>query len=107
MFEDHTMIRVYGFSGRPYRLPAFLTPKIFALECIRQKLSVDDKYFSEKRYTRLFKLSAHLGPFVVHSRLALSLVEEMMADMKFPTVGSAVYDPKGIILKGRDFTGRI
>ena len=93
--------------GRPYRLPAFLTPRIFALEFIRQKLDVDDKYFSEKRYTRLFKLSASLGPFVVHSQLALNIVEEMMADMKFPTVGSAVYDPKGTILKYRDLTGKI
>ena len=38
LFEDYTVIRVYGFEGPPYRLPAFLTPRLFALEVLRQRL---------------------------------------------------------------------
>ena len=49
LFEDHTVIRFYGFGKRPYRLLSFLTPRIFALEYIRQKMRSDDEYFSEKR----------------------------------------------------------
>lgn len=33
--ENYTVINVYGFDKLPYRLPAFLTPKIFAMEIIR------------------------------------------------------------------------
>ena len=35
LFENYTMIRVYGFDKPPYRLPAYLTPRIFAMEIIR------------------------------------------------------------------------
>jgi hypothetical protein len=107
LFEDHTVIRVYGFTGKPYKLPAFLTPRIFALEYIRQKMSSDEEHFSAKRFNRTFTIPTHLGPFVVFSRQALSLVEEMLADMKFPTVGSATYDPKCMILKGKDLSGKL
>ncbi len=31
----------------------------------------------------------------------------MLADLKLPAVGPVVYDPKGVILKGRDPTGKI
>ena len=35
LYKDFTVLRVYGFTGGPYRLPAFLTPRIFALEYMR------------------------------------------------------------------------
>ena len=35
LFENYTLIRVYGFEGEPYNLPVLLTPRIFALEYIR------------------------------------------------------------------------
>ena len=31
-YKDFTVIRVYGFEGEPYKLPRFLTRRIFALE---------------------------------------------------------------------------
>jgi hypothetical protein len=30
--ENYIVIRVYGFESQPYRLPIFLTHRIFALE---------------------------------------------------------------------------
>ena len=39
LYRDYTVLRVYGFTGQPYRLPSFLTPRIFALEFMRQRLS--------------------------------------------------------------------
>ena len=30
--QDHSMIRVFGFTGSPYILPGFLTLSIFSLE---------------------------------------------------------------------------
>ena len=35
LHKEFTVIRVYGFTGEPYRLPAFLTPRVFALEFMR------------------------------------------------------------------------
>ena len=31
LLEEGTVVRVYGFTHEPYILPAFVTPKIFAL----------------------------------------------------------------------------
>ena len=65
LYEDHTVIRVYGFEGRPFKLPAFLTPRILALEFIRQKMASDDQHFSDKMVTRTFRIPMELGPFIV------------------------------------------
>ena len=51
LYEDSTVLRIYGFTGEPYRLPAFLTPRIFALDFMRQRL------YSEKEHFGAFKKS--------------------------------------------------
>ena len=38
LFKDHTIIRVYGFTGEPYILHAFMTSRLFDLEYIRHRL---------------------------------------------------------------------
>ena len=38
LYKDHTVIRVYGFIESPYSLLSFLTPSLFSLEYIRQRL---------------------------------------------------------------------
>ena len=35
LFRDHAIIKVYGFTGTPYMLPAFMTSRLFYLEYIR------------------------------------------------------------------------
>ena len=35
LYQDYTVLRIYGFEEKPYRLPTFLTPKIFSLEVLR------------------------------------------------------------------------
>ena len=42
LLEEHTIILLYGFIHNPYILPAFLTPRVFSLELIRQKLIVEN-----------------------------------------------------------------
>ena len=39
-----TIIRLYGFVHHPYILPAFLTVRIFSLELIRKRLTVEEEY---------------------------------------------------------------
>ena len=35
LYKEFTVLRIYGFTGEPYMLLAFLTPRIFALEFMR------------------------------------------------------------------------
>ena len=41
LFKNYIVIRVYGPKEKPYKLPVFLTPRIFALEVLRQRLHSD------------------------------------------------------------------
>ena len=102
LYEDHTVIRVYGFSGRPYKLPAFLTLRIFALEYIRQKLACDEQHFIDRKLPKTFRIPTELGPFLVKNQQALSVVEERLNKMKFQAAGPWRYDPKGILFRLRN-----
>ena len=54
LLKEHAIIRDYGFFHEPYILPAFLINIIFSLEFIRQKLTVENKYFINSK--RILKL---------------------------------------------------
>ena len=45
LYKDFTVLKIYGFTGEPYRLPDFLTPRIFALEFMRQRLHSEEEHF--------------------------------------------------------------
>ena len=45
LYKKFIVLRVYGFTREPYRLPAFLTPRIFALEYMRQILHAEEEHF--------------------------------------------------------------
>ena len=42
LYKYFTFLRVYGFTGEPNRLPAFITPRIFVLEFMRQGLCTEE-----------------------------------------------------------------
>jgi hypothetical protein len=45
LFEQSTVIWVYGYQEGPYLLPVFLTPRVFALEFIRQRIISETEHF--------------------------------------------------------------
>ena len=45
LFEEHTIIKVYGFTYEAYIFPSFLTPRVFYLDLVRQKLIVENEHF--------------------------------------------------------------
>ena len=45
LLEEDTIFRVYGLTHEPYILPAFLTPRIFAVELIIQNIIVENEHF--------------------------------------------------------------
>jgi hypothetical protein len=63
LYRDYTIIRVYGFSEAPYILPTFLTPRIFSLEFIRQRLHSETKHFLNYKKSSNIKFPFNMGPF--------------------------------------------
>ena len=66
--ENYTVIRIYGFDKPPYKLLAFLTPRIFAMEIIRQRFHIDLQQFCSKKKASIIKLPFTIGPFTVKSK---------------------------------------
>jgi hypothetical protein len=97
LFPEYTVIRVYGSKHQPYRLPAFLTPRIFCLEVLRQRLHSDELHFSIKKQTSTFKVPITVGPFIVKNRAVIELIDDMMACFGFAQYFSCQYDPLHII----------
>ena len=77
------MIRVYGYEHQPYRLPSFLTPRVFSLEVLRQRLQSDELHFSSKKHNSNFKDLITVGPFTVNNRATIELIDDMMACFGF------------------------
>ena len=61
MFENHTILRIYGFEKKKYLFPTLLTPRIYALEFIRQKLVVDIDNFAKHNNPTTLKLPYIIG----------------------------------------------
>jgi hypothetical protein len=83
IFENYTEIRIYGSELRPFLLPIFLTPRIFALEYIRQRLNSDDIHFVSRKYKANFKLKKEVGPFIVNTRSTLQVTTKILSAMGF------------------------
>ena len=64
---NFTMLKIYGFKEEPYKLPSFLTPRLFALEFLRQRLFVEKEHFLKYRKASSIKFNYIVEPFVVKS----------------------------------------
>ena len=93
------MIRVYGCEEKPYKLPVFLTPRIFALEVLRQRLHSDELHFSSKKRSTNLKFPIIVGPFTVRNKAAIELIDGIMSCFSFSTNEGCKYDPLHIISK--------
>ena len=97
LYKDFTVLRVYGFTGEPYRLPAFLTPRIFSLEFMRQRLCAEEEHFGEfKKYSNV-KFPLKVGPFIFKNKSALLVIEKLLEVMDFQKDQRINYDPHHII----------
>ena len=73
LFQDYNVIRVYGSEEKPYRLPTFLTHRIFAPKVLRQRLHSDELHFSSKMQNSTFKVPITIGPFTIRNKVAVEL----------------------------------
>lgn len=95
--KDYTILRMYGAEVNPYRLPAFLTTRIFALEVLRQRSNSDFFHFASKNQAASLKLLVVVGPFTIKNKAVVQLIDEMMTCYKFEEDRSCQYDPYHII----------
>lgn len=96
-YQDFTILRVYGFEGEPYKLPKFLTRRIFVLQFLRQRLTAENHIFVQLKKASSLKFKWTMDPFVIDYFPALYKNENIMKSTGFPIDRSVIYDPKGII----------
>ena len=80
-YKEFTVMTVYGFEGEPYKLPRFLTRRIFVLEYLRQRLSMENEILIEHKKDSSIKFKFTLEPFVVESVAALTINDRIMKSM--------------------------
>ena len=83
LYKEFTIVRVYGFTGEPYRLPAFFTPRIFALEFMRQRLCAEEEHFGALKKSSNVKFPLKIGSFIFKNKSALLVIEKLLEAMDF------------------------
>ena len=97
LYKEFTILRIYGFENEPYRLPVFLTKRIFVLEFLSQMLHVESEMFLKHKKASNMKFKYTIEPFVVNSTSVVIVVQSILKSMNFQDDKKAKYDPKHII----------
>lgn len=77
-FKDSIVIRMYGFEGELDKLPKFTTRRLFVLEFLRQRLSVENDNFLKNKKASSMKFNFTLEPFVVRYIYAIMVVDQIL-----------------------------
>ena len=101
LFEHGTVIMLYGFVHPPYMLPAFLNPRVFSMEFIRQKLMVDTEHFLYFEKSTEIKYPWDVGPFTIKNKASLPMIESLLKEMGFFIEPAVNYDPFHLISNRR------
>lgn len=104
-YQDFTILRVYGFEGEPYKLPKFLTRRIFVLEFLRQRLTAENDIFVQHKKASGLKFKWTVEPFVIDFFPVLYKIEIILKIMGFLTDKVVKYDPKGIMDQRKEDAG--
>ena len=62
------MIRIYGYEICPYRLPRYVSMRLFALEYYRQLINSDLTHFHSTKKKAQLKFKDQLGPFIMNKK---------------------------------------
>jgi hypothetical protein len=99
LFIQSTVNWVYGYQEGPYILPVFLTPRIFALEFIRQRIISKTKNFLKVHKASNLKFPFIVGPFVVKNKSCFPQIQSKLNEFGFTQLQGRKYDPNHIISK--------
>ena len=83
LYKDFNILRVYGFIGEPYRLLVFLTPRIFSLEFMRQRLYAKEEHFRAFKKSSNIKFPLKVGPFIFKNKSSL-MIGKIIGEYGFP-----------------------
>jgi hypothetical protein len=95
------VIWVYGCQEGPHLLPIFLTPRIFSLEFIRQRIISETEHFLKAHKASNMKFSFVVGPFVVKRNSCLPQIQSKLNEFGFTKLQGRRYDPHHVISKRR------
>jgi hypothetical protein len=97
--EVYTVVRLYGSEIPPYKLPKLLTPRVFALEYVRQRLNVDEIYFTKSKKKSHIVYPIALGGYAFGNHKGAREVANILQEMNLPLDKPWKYDPHFIISK--------
>ena len=97
MLEEHTIIKVYGFTHEPYIFPSFLTPRVVGLDFLIHELIVENEHFISFKKASEIKFPWVVGTFIIKNKYGLPIVETMLQNMNFKKAIAANYDPHHVI----------
>jgi hypothetical protein len=83
LFMHSTVIWVYGCHESPYLLPIFVTPIIFSLEFIRQRIIFEIEHFLKLHKAYNLKFPFIIGPFIVKTRSCISQIQAKLKEFGF------------------------
>jgi len=73
LYQNHTMIRIYGCELCPYMLPRYVPMRLFSLEYYRQLINSDLNHFHSTKKKAQLKFKDHLGPFIMNKKVGKML----------------------------------
>ena len=87
------MIRLYGLIESLYILLAFPNPRVFSMEFIREKMSVEIEHFLKYKKSNDIKYPWVVGPFTIKNKCDFPMVEGLIRELVFETKPTLKYEP--------------
>ena len=75
----------------------FITPRVFSLDLVRQKLIVENEHFISFKKSLEIKFPWVIGPFIIKNKVALPVVESLLKGMDSKASFRVNYDPEHVI----------
>ncbi|GLJ04972.1 hypothetical protein SUGI_0007990 [Cryptomeria japonica] len=94
--EEFTVLRFYGSTVKPYRLPIHVTDMVFALEYVRQLESTDRHFHGQQKKNIFPSLPFSCGGFTFE-RKAFNVAHDFLRVFNFGDEGLWQYDPIGVV----------
>jgi hypothetical protein len=83
LYQNYTEIRVYVYEFPPYRLPKYLSVRIFSLEYINNMVKSDDIHFVSVKKKQQLRIKTQIGPFICSNRAAREDEYNLLKQMSF------------------------
>lgn len=99
LYQNHTVIRIYGCELYPYRLPRSVPMRLFALEYYRKLINSDQTHFHSAKKKAHLKFKGQLGPFVMNKKEGWQDVDQILGEkLKLKrSLWWVPYEPDGFI----------